>query len=236
MERTTCSWKSIKVGQDLVVTENDDLDWSSQCCHLVSYTVVDHLKLLWFMKWCVYYCMYLHFMLFKSFTWSLYQSKAMWRLMAESPAWNAVKTMFFNWIGMGDVTDLEGHLERSFTFVSTYLQPDFILGNHAMSACFSLKYIDVGYYCLYFLPLILLQELEHLVTQIWHIAQSSWEHFLPTSLRHGKEKGRASKARFVPTTACATLLIFLSPPIITPESFSHLFIRSVYLLPYAIVN
>ena len=109
--------------------------WSSQCCHLVSYTVVDHLQLLWFMKWCVYYCMYLHFMPFKSVTWSLYRSKAMWRLMAESPAWNAVKTMFFNWIGMGDVTDLEGHLERSSTFVSTYLHPDFILGNRAIMPC-----------------------------------------------------------------------------------------------------
>ena len=70
--------------------------WSSQCCHLVSYTVVDHLQLLWFVKWCVYYCMYLHFMPFKSFTWSLYRSKAMWRLMAESPAWNAVKTHVFS--------------------------------------------------------------------------------------------------------------------------------------------
>lgn len=100
----------------------------------------------------------------------------------------------FNWIWMGNITDLEGHLERSSTFVSTYLHPDFILGNHAMSACFSLKYTDVGWYlqkgiiAYIFLPLILLQELEHLLTKIWHIAQSSWAHFLPTSLQWKRER------------------------------------------------
>ena len=33
---------------------------------------------------------------FKSFTWSLYRSKAMWRLMAESLAWKAAKTHVFS--------------------------------------------------------------------------------------------------------------------------------------------
>ena len=45
-----------------------------------------------------------------------------------------------------------------------------------------------------------------------------------------RKKGRASKAWFVPTTTCATLLIFLSPPIVTPESFRHLFRHNVCVL------
>ena len=45
-----------------------------------------------------------------------------------------------------------------------------------------------------------------------------------------RKKGRASKAWFVPTTTCATLLIFLSLPIVTPESFRHLFRHNVCVL------
>lgn len=123
--------------------------WSSQCCHWVSYTVVDHLKLLWFMKWCVYCCIYLHFMPFKSFTWSLYRSKAMWRLTAESPAWSAAKTHVFSTeLGWGTLQiwkDIWKILHPCLHLSS----PRFHLGEscrHAMSACFSLKYIDVGSY------------------------------------------------------------------------------------------
>lgn len=61
---------------------------------------------------------------------------------------------------MGDITDLEGHLERSSTFVSTYLHPDFSWPWGIMPSCHvSLFFLEIyrcwliftkGHYCLYF--------------------------------------------------------------------------------------
>ena len=86
---------------------------------------------------------------FKSFTWSLYRSKAMWRLMAESPAWSAGKMhMFSTEFGWGHCRS--GRTSWKILHLCLHLSsPRFHLGescHHAMSACFSLKYIDVGWY------------------------------------------------------------------------------------------